>query len=188
MAAHPPPGGVFALDLSSVIGWAYAPIEWRRPVWGHWELRPKGVIEGEAQRYHRAGEMAYLAFEKFKPSKVIIESPLTVFAMNNDRAARQQLGLRACVLAECSRCEVPWEEYSTDLIRGAVLGTSRFRKGEVKSRVIAWAKANGLDVWDDNETDALCLWTFYAGQMRQGFNIPRHLLIEHDEDTDAETN
>lgn len=175
MSAHPPPGGILALDLSSIVGYAYGPIEWARPISGRWLLKVKGELE--ADRYCRVGRTAYEEIARLRPAKVILEAPLPVFAMNSESSARQQYGLRGCVMAEVSAHGMNPEEISADLVRAALLGRTHFPKGTVKGHVMAWARAQGLNPIDDNEADAIALWAYYAGQLRRGMGLTPAMLM-----------
>ena len=125
--------------------------------------------ELERDRYMRLSNAVWEALDQWRPSRLIVEAPLHIAAMHHDGAARQQLGLRAIVLCESSRAETPIpEEYSADLVRQEMLGRSHFPKGTVKRHVIQWARDNGFRPADDNEADAICLWSYYDRQIKRG--------------------
>jgi Holliday junction resolvasome RuvABC endonuclease subunit len=160
------PGGVLALDLSSVTGTAYGHVTDNAPSFGTWHLP---LIGGEGARYAAfENEMAAI-MDALSPSRVILEAPLSFGALlgvSTMRVMCQQLTLRGIAYAEAWRASVPIEEVSSDIVRQAILGQARFSKGTVKGVVVRYCRGIGLKVPDDNAADAVMTWLWYVGQLR----------------------
>lgn len=156
------PGGVLALDLSSSVGWAYGSATDDAPLFGVWHLPKDG---GEGGRY-AAFENELISFHDLaEPAYCILEAPLSFQALlgvSTMKVMQQQYGLRAFAFAESWRRSVPCSEVSSDIVRDAVLGQSRFKKGKVKAEVMAYCRERGWQVPDDNAADACMVWTWYT--------------------------
>jgi Holliday junction resolvasome RuvABC endonuclease subunit len=155
------PGGLLALDLSSQVGWAYGR-PGQRPVNGTWVLP---WIGGSGAKFASFENELAAAVELYDPAHLVVEAPLPLPAQNNADVAKQQLGLRAFVLAEGYRSSIPVHEVDAYTVRKDILGTGRFAKGTVKREVIAWCRRQGIDVPDDNAADACVLWTYFAKRL-----------------------
>jgi Holliday junction resolvasome RuvABC endonuclease subunit len=169
---------LLALDLAGVSGWAAGAIEHRQPEFGHARLKVSGFPEED--RFVRCENLVLDLCERFKPDKVVIEAPLPLMAQTTDKVARQQYGLNAAARMGAARAGLRCEEYSADMVRGELLGRTRFPKGEVKRLVLDWVKREGYVVNVHDEADAIALWTFYARQMRMGYNITPGMLIDRE--------
>lgn len=154
-------GGVLALDLSSITGWAHGPVTDRVPSFGCWMLPRTG---GEGARYAAFENEIAAAMDRLSPSHVVLEAPLSFEAMagiSNAKVMAQQYTLRGIAYAEAWRASVPVMEVSSDLVRLGVLGQSRFAKGTVKTEVVRYCRELGLRVPDHNAGDAVLTW-FWA--------------------------
>lgn len=161
VALRPAEGGVLALDLAGIVGWAYGHVHQRRPIFGRWPL-PK--VGGEGGRYATFENELAAAMERLHPSAMVIEAPLSFQALlgHSDAATvQQQYTLRgiAYMWGYRDRCRV--SEVSADLVRYEVLGQSRFPKGEVKGHVVRWCMRHGMNVPDHNAGDAVLTWEWH---------------------------
>jgi Holliday junction resolvasome RuvABC endonuclease subunit len=155
------PGGIFALDLSSQVGWAYGR-PGQRPVNGTWVLPHIG---GSGARFASFENELAAAVELYDPAHLVVEAPLPLPAQNNADVAKQQLGLRAFVLAEGYRASIPVHEVDAYTVRKDLFGTGRFPKGRVKEVVFKWARGQGFDVPDHNAADACVLFAYFAKRL-----------------------
>lgn len=159
------PGGVLALDLSSSVGWAYGSLDAVVPAFGVWLLPHTG---GEGGRFAAFENALAAAMDQMVPSRVVVEAPLSFQALlgvSNMRVMCQQYTLRGFAYAEAWRANVPISEVSSDIVRLAMLGQSRFAKGTVKREVVAYCRARGWRVPDHNAGDACLVWAWFVGQV-----------------------
>lgn len=169
--AAPPTGGVLALDLARITGWAYAPLSWNRPRFGTWHLPETG---GEGLRLMAFENELIEAILLFEPADIVMEAPMRFLPVHRDRHGRmkidssraamwQQIGLRAMVKMQAVRNCIPVTEVSPDIVRSEILGFSRVpgQRGAIKFHVIRWCRANGMPVDDDNDADACMIWEWH---------------------------
>lgn len=163
------PGGVLALDLSSNVGVAYGQLDNRQPWFGSWPLPRAG---GEGGRYAAFENELADAMQRMQPAGIVLEASLSLQALasaSTIAVARQQLTLRGIAYMEGYRASVPVTEVSADIVRYAMLGQSRFKKGTVKTEVMAYCKRHGMNVWgDDNAADAILTFLWHRTQVRGG--------------------
>jgi Holliday junction resolvasome RuvABC endonuclease subunit len=149
-----------------MVGWAYGgPID-IAPSFGCWRL-PK--IGGEGARYAAFENELADAMDRFSPSRLVLEAPLSFQALLGVSTAvvmKQQYTLRGIAYAEAWRASVPISEVSSDIVRLAVLGQARFAKDKVKAEVVAHCRGLGLDVPDHNAGDACLVWIWHTSQTR----------------------
>jgi len=164
-----PPGGVLALDLARVTGWAWGHLHWSAPWYGSWHMPETG---GEGFRLMCLENEVADAIGEHKPEAVVLEAPLRFLPVRRDRrtgrlrlesnreAMWQQIGMRAIVRCYCARRSIPVSEVSADLVRNDILGFSRVpgHSGAIKRHVVQWCRHHGMRVSDDNQADACMLW------------------------------
>jgi Holliday junction resolvasome RuvABC endonuclease subunit len=170
------PGGVLALDLSSMVGWAYGQIADPTPRFGCWRLPYEG---GEGARFAAFENELIEAMETLKPARLVLEAPLSLQALcgvSTLKVVAQQLTLRGIAYAEAWRASVPIGEISADAVRLAMLGQSRFAKNTVKREVIAYCRARGWRVPDHNAGDACLTWAWETTQLRGGKAVAGRLF------------
>lgn len=164
------PGGALTLDLGSTTGWAYGDLG-GVPEVGIWTLAPKGT---ERDRYVALANTLGDFCTEWEPSVIEIESPIKFSAMHGEADARSTYGLRAIALVACIDCGARTGEVSVDLVRGEVLGHSRFAKGTVKGIVLNYLRSAGFDVKHFDAADALLLWLWLRWRLRR---IPPPLCV-----------
>lgn len=172
------PGGVLALDLSSRVGWAYGAIDTAVPAFGVWAL-PR--IGGEGARFAAFENELAEAMEDLQPGRIVLEAPMSLRALcgvSTLHVVAQQLTLRGIAYAEAWRASVPISEISSDMVRFAMLGQSRFAKGTVKREVVAYCRARGWRVPDHNAADACLVWAWETTQLRGGKAVAGRLFAE----------
>jgi len=168
----PMPGGVLTLDLAGIIGWAYGHIADASPIFGRWILPHIG---GEGARYAAAENEIAAAMDRFAPSYVVCEAPLSFQALlgvSNMRVMCQQYTLRGIAYAEAWRASCPISEISSDIVRRELLGQSHFAKDTVKREVVRFCHKRGWKVPDHNAGDACMVWAWHRGQMRSNGKGP----------------
>jgi hypothetical protein len=162
-----PAGGVLALDLSSVVGWAYGLMTSRMPNFGTWHLPKWG---GEGGRYASFENELAAAMELYRPAHMILEATLPLHAMLNGKSnyvsVAQQFALRGIALSEAYRASCPWSSIDAMTVRREVIGTSRFRntdgsKDDPKKHIVAACHKRGWKVPDHNAGDACLTWEWH---------------------------
>jgi Holliday junction resolvasome RuvABC endonuclease subunit len=172
MSAAPEPGGIFTLDLAGVIGWAYGHVGDQSPLFGDWHLPHIG---GEGARYAAAENEIASAMDRFAPSHVVLEAPLSFQALlgvSNMRVMTQQLTLRGMAYSEAWRAACPISEVSADIVRRELLGQSHFAKDTVKREVMRFCFRQGWKVPSHNAGDACMVWAWHVGQVSSLGNGP----------------
>ena len=159
------PGGILALDLSSCVGWAYGLTDSRAPRFGCWQLPHIG---GEGAKYATFENELAAAIGVLCPGSLVLEASLSLQALagvSTIAVARQQLTLRGVAYSEAYRASIPISEVSSDIVRLAILGTSRFAKNQVKYEVVRYCRAQGWKVPDHNSADACLVWQWQVNQL-----------------------
>lgn len=155
MVLSHPPGGLLCLDLASTVGVAYGHPADRLPVFWSFDLLR---TEGEGARYASFENELFDILAALKPAAVVLEAPLPLMAQTRAAICQQQYTLRGISLSECWRASVPVSEVEVDTVRIEILGTARFRKGQVKAEVVRYCRELGLDLSDHNAGDAVLIW------------------------------
>jgi Holliday junction resolvasome RuvABC endonuclease subunit len=148
-----------------MVGVAYGQLADLAPIFGVWAL-PK--VGGEGARYAAFENELIEAMEALKPGRMVLEAPLSFQALlgvSTMKVMAQQLTLRGIAYAEAWRASIPIMEISSDSVRLAILGQSRFAKGTVKGEVMRYCRDRGLKVPDDNAADAVLTWLWFRGQL-----------------------
>lgn len=151
---------VLAIDLGKCVGWAFGMPGDPLPLFGTWHLA-NTTLHGP--RFASYENELIAALERFKPTLVVMASPLRRTGMQGQQAARQALGLAAFTESECYRARVQLREAHEGTVRKDVLGRGTFPAGAVKNVAVAWCIANGWPVTDDHQADALILWKHSCG-------------------------
>lgn len=157
----PAAGGILALDLSLSTGWAYGCAEDASPVSGYWVLPP--TARGLGACYVALENELEDAIHLHRPALVAVEAPLV---WKRQTSAELLLGLANIAEACCWRWDVECRKQSVESVRTAVIGTSRFPKGEAKTYVLDWCRRRGWDLDNDDEADARVLWQHNATLIR----------------------
>ncbi len=153
----PAPGGILALDLSGICGWAYGRLTDNAPICGTWRLAPGGIGPLVAS-FENALEDA---ISMHSPGLIFVEAPMPATALSNSQTWRQQLGLAASAEAAAWRCGVRYREQSATTVRSQILGTTRHPPGgNIKDVVMAWCHKQGWQPVDHNAGDACVLFEF----------------------------
>lgn len=163
----PAPGGILALDLSLTTGVAYGGVRDTTPEFGRWRLN--GGIA-------RMGEAWVDLQNKMDDFCAIVRPSLVVYALpyaKMQTTARLGLGFAAHAESACYRLDIDVREIPEGTARKAVLGRGHFAqrdddkkiiKGsarrEAKKASVEWCENKGWAVRDDNEADALVVWTY----------------------------
>jgi hypothetical protein len=161
-------GGVLTLDCARTVGWAYGHPSEPQPKTGFFRLTPPT----EGGRFNTFDTELHYIFDLLAPRKLTMASIIPLPALNNRLAALQQIGLRAIALgwAYGSGCGVI--EVSEDLVRYEMLGRSRFKKGETKLHVMAYARENGWEGDNHDAADAWLMWMWLREKLVSGQAVP----------------
>jgi hypothetical protein len=171
---RPPPGGVLALDLARVTGWAWGHLEWPGPWFGTWQLPKFG---GESARFGAFTNELTDALDLFEPDQIVVEAAIYPKRWETNEAAMSLLlGLRGILYGTAWHYEIPVTGVSASYVRDAMLGFSRIpnRPGAIKKAVKGWCERRGWRVPDDNAADAAMTWAWHQRQMRG----PRQLSMK----------
>lgn len=168
------PGGILALDLSSITGWCYGVADCEVPLFGTWHLP---VEFGRGAVFASLENEVEDAIAEFRPAEVIQESPLdramkaTARGTRNEQASRQQFGLAAAVEATCYRERVHCSDGHVNTVRKHVLGKGNIPADLVKGVVLHYCAMRGWHVPDHNSGDACVLWVYRASLVKLGRRV-----------------
>ena len=156
------PGGILALDVALLSGWAYGCVG-DDPVGGTWVLPQANGQLGE--RYIALDNELTTALIVLQPVLVVMAPALLV----QQKGLRFTLGLVAHVESACARQEVVLREASESTARKHVLGAGRFESSTAtKAAGMSWAVRAGYRPVDHNHADALVMWRYacdHAGEL-----------------------
>ncbi|OAN53875.1 hypothetical protein A6A04_13360 [Paramagnetospirillum marisnigri] len=164
-------GGLLALDLATVTGWAYAPIpaappptELERaaslppePLGGTFRSGEPGCSVGRFLSLYGDWLARHLA--DLNPAGVIYEAPILPEQANHATTIKL-MGLAAVTELICHRRRIPWVRTAQpSSVKLTFTGHGR----ATKDKMIAACKARGWTPIDDNHGDALALWEHGCG-------------------------
>lgn len=153
----PHPGGVIALDLATVTGWA---------VW-----RPAGSVAYGSRRLGRAGDADGAFFAGYhswladmitveQPAAIVFEAPW-VGPDTHQQTARRLMGLAVVTELVAHLREIPRvREVNVASVRKHFVGNGRGERAAMKRAVIEGCRQRGWDPKDDNAADALAVLDF----------------------------
>lgn len=187
-----PAGGTLALDLNGVgrheskggpaIGWAYGLLEWKNPLSGYWPF-PQRLL---AARYVAFVDLLNdVVMDEWRPGNIYYERPLPPNIPNTNAMTMEQIyGVLAFVREACERSAMNGRPVKisgdhVNTIRTNVIGRHQWPDGKTKPHVIRFVRdVLKLDVFNDNEADAIICWHDYRQKMLQ---IPpaRHTLFRY---------
>jgi len=149
---------ILALDLSSRTGWAWGPTVDAKPSFGAWQMPIRG---GLAARFYGLQNAMQEFCEEHLVTKVVIEAPIPLPAMNNTTAAYQQLGMRAIVMAEAQHISAAICEIDCWTVRSEVAGMRRCTSDQAKKQAVLFCLKRGLKVPNHDAADAVLLWLWH---------------------------
>lgn len=153
-------GGILALDIASVMGWAEG-LPGERPVSGSVRLGPPG--SSHAERYGALLGWIGARLTTFSYRLVIFEAPLDPRwkgAMTNGNTTRLLIGLPAIVEAVAQQTGHGGHrlrEATSGDVRRHMLGC-RPKAADAKQMVIAKVREMGFPTASHDEADAILLW------------------------------
>lgn len=155
-------GEILALDLASTVGWARG-APGGKVVSGSVRLAPAGASTAEKS----AAMIRWLTPQlKIRPRLLVIEAPMAPSQMagkTNAKTARVLLGLPFVVEGVAYLSGVhSIREANVQDVRKHFIGRRTVPNGQAKSVVIAECRRRGYEPADDNEADALALWSYAA--------------------------
>lgn len=162
------------MDLSSTVGAAYGELEAINPVFCTWRLPHVG---GEGARYTAFENVLADFMTKIEPSRIVLEAPLPLPAMNNRRSAFQQITLRGIAYIEAYRGSCMISEIDSLTVRMMFLG-HRVSHDVAKKEILRYCHKRGLKVSDHHQSDAALVWLWYQAQMRRAPRIAGPLFQE----------
>jgi Holliday junction resolvasome RuvABC endonuclease subunit len=167
---------ILALDLSRTTGWAFGHQFANAPRFGRIFI---DKISFEGGRFLAFRENIAELFEELQPDRVVMEAPQPMERWHTTMdTMMQQLGLRAFVVAEAAKHNAALTSVSCNIVRGDILGQSRFAKNTVKQTVTRFCWERGWRVRDDNEGDAALMWLWAIQAWRGNRRRSGPLFVE----------
>lgn len=164
---------VLAFDISpSTVGYALGCLSGKLPICGYW---PMPELGGEGATYAAFSNEVYDAIEANKPSRLVIESPLTPQAMLGHCQTDyiyKIFGMRSVVYEAGYRFSIPVSGFSADKVRYELLGRHRWPGGseEAKKVVLAHVRKLGVPTTSYDAADAVMVWLYVQKQMSGGIS------------------
>lgn len=162
----PAPGGILAVDLSTLTGWCYGSASGNAPEWGVWRLPGmKNLGRCWVELQNKLEDFMSVT----RPALLVFATPLAA----NQTTARLLLGLAAHAESSAYRLKVQTAEVTESTARKEVLGRGSFTvrdadgvpiRGEgskvAKAMALDWCQRQGWDVADHNAADACVVWEY----------------------------
>lgn len=185
-------GGVLALDVATVTGWAYGP-PGATPAPSQLELsggadvsqhtsgwkRLAGASTDQVRKYAGMKQLLSDHFSLFKPSLVVFEAPY-VGGMTNQKTARMLLGLAAIVEMMCDENGIRCFEANNAEARKYFCGKGGGNRKELKRLVEMRCAELGWKYDNDDEADALGLLDFTLYCLQKRGELPKAVEIPAD--------
>lgn len=145
-------GGLYALDLGTKTGWAYA-VPGAEPVHGHVRL-PADRGDGAFFSAYRRFLLDHITVHA--PRLIVYEAPLITGGMTHVQTVFRLFGLAAHTVEMAHIREVRCERANNASVKKFVTDNGRAKKPEVMDAI----RARGWSPDDENEADALAvlLW------------------------------
>lgn len=161
------PGGILALDLSSIVGHAYGPATAGRvaPICGAWVLPKHGGLGAKMAAFENELIAAIAVHE---PRCIVMEAPLPPTGQASTLVAMQQFGLAAMTESAAYRASVQVFQVASSTVRKAIMGTGRFKEGTAKQEVLQFCRNQGWPVPDHNAADACLVWRYASLKFAAG--------------------
>jgi len=141
---------------------------------GHWPL-PK--VGGRATRYIAFVDIINHALEFWQPRNVYIENPLPPQAQTDADTCRKIYALVGFTEEACGRAGVAFGGESVNSIRTDVIGRCHWPDGKTKPHVVSFVRNQlRMDVWNNDEADAIIVWLDYRQKMH-GTPSAKHPLF-----------
>lgn len=157
---------LLCLDLATRVGWAHGRVG-ERPVWGANDLG-RGRSNGEVLSAYISWLCARL--DALQPEVVAFESPYMPAANSrfsapaNALTIRRLYSLAGFTEAICHRRRLRcYEAAPSEITRAFLGGPAPKGRANKKAATIKMARLLGYPVADDDEADAVALWTFAEG-------------------------
>lgn len=161
------PGGILALDLSLITGYAYGGMSANAPRVGRWFIN--GGLNGMGEAWVDLQNRIEDFVQVNRPSLIVYALPYAKV----QTTARLSLGLAAHAESSAYRMEVDVREIPEGTARKGVLGRGFFAERDHQKKIIkgsarnnakaaarAWCEGKGWNVRDDNEADACVIFEF----------------------------
>lgn len=153
---------ILACDLATVTGWACgAPGD--RPIWGHrrngWPGAPVGAVLADFADWLEG------MIDKLMPSRLYYEAPYLSRQITNPATVLILYGLQAHFLTIAHRRDLVAVKVYIKTAAKHFVGSGGLRRDEKKKATIAMCETYGWKVADDNEADALAIFTYAEAQV-----------------------
>ncbi len=173
-------GIVYALDLATVMGFAYGEPS-TVPVSG--AVRLKKPSEPRATAFSNLVAFLNTQFQNIRPVLVIVEAPLHIGAfakLGGMDVVRMTYGFHAIAAALAARHGIPFEEIGVATARKHFLSRAHFNdRRSTKLATVQRCQQLGYmkkDETSDNQADALCVWDWACAHLMRVAPKELHLF------------
>lgn len=150
-------GGLLALDVATITGWAYGAAG-ERPDYGHFTAAKRGMVDG--QIIARFRDWLDECFELWKPATVAFESPY-VGRMIDIKVLRRLMTLNGLVEELAWRHRVRCREEASNVICRQFTGNGSWGgRAKKKAATKKMCAVYGFPDVTEDEADALALWHY----------------------------
>ena len=156
---------ILALDIATTTGWAFGEPN-TEPEWGSASFRGGSL----GARISRFEDWIDQMIGGLAPHYVVIEKPLMVRYIPNLDTSRLLLGFTGVVEKLCYRRDVRVCEAHNAEWKKAFIGHASRKGRSIKADCIAKCAQHGWHVDDDNEADALGIWSHACDEFTQSAN------------------
>jgi Holliday junction resolvasome RuvABC endonuclease subunit len=165
------PRYLVSIDIGRVTGLAHGLFSAVVPACGYWRLPPSDPLDAVGARIAAFDNTLSGAFDEWEPSHVVMAEPIPARNMGESIS---NFGLHGVVRAECWRRGLPILVQPESTVRKEVLGRGSGPTDLMKSLVMDWCVANGIDATEHNAGDAALLWRWARDEIaRQRLAVAR---------------
>ena len=175
---------LLAIDAASILGWAFGPTDAEVPDSGFLPLG-KGKAPSQQERFCGAMRFMSESIKVRKPDYIIIESPIFMGENTTFQTSELLLGVQAClrgtaqmlghfrVMVEPAPSARSFFIPSPPRVKGqkAVRMDSEQKKALVRRRCIELGWIDPERDFNNDQTDALCMWAFGVSKIDQPNSI-----------------
>lgn len=156
------PRYLVSIDLGRTTGFAHGLFGAVCPAFGSWPFSAKDPLDPVGRRIANFDNTLARAFDEWAPSHVVAAEPVPARNMGEAIATFGMLGQ---LRAECWRRQIPLLVQPEGTVRKEILGRGTGPTDVMKDLVLAWCRAEGLEVPDHNAGDAVILWRWTRDEL-----------------------
>ena len=162
MPPRPLPRYLVSIDLGRTTGFAHGLFSAVQPAFGHWPFPVTDPLDPVGRRIAVFDNTLSRAFDEWCPSHVVAAEPVPARNMGEAIASFGMLGQ---LRAECWRRQIELLVQPEGTVRREMLGRGTGPTDVMKTLVLQWCAAQGLDVPNHHAGDSCVLWRWTRDEL-----------------------